>query len=307
MQDTVTKDRELFLGGSDIAAIMGISPFTSRLELLQYKAQIKENTFEGSVYTEWGNDMEGKIRDYVNTLGYDFIEDKIILDDSDVLETRVHADGVDHEQEVVLEVKTTSQIHGTVDGYKKYLVQLLYGMWAFGYDEGVLAVYERPKDLDMTFDKDRLQVFFIGMEDYEKLMKDILTEVAKFRLDYQYLCENPFTDDSELPSRSALLPVSEQIAKLENDIAWAKEITEQYDKCKKELCKAMREHNIKSWTMPNGTKVTYVPRGEDKPYTAFDEESFQKDHEDLYKEYSIEKTRKGKADYVRITPMAKKE
>lgn len=303
MQESVTEDREKYIGGSDIPAIMGISPFTSRKELLQYKAQIKERTFEGSAYTEYGNKMEGKIRDYLNE-NYDFIEDKVILDDSDVLPTRYHADGVDHEAKVVLEVKTTSQIHG-LEGYKKYLVQLLYGMWAFGYDNGVLAVYNRPKDFDTKFDPDRLQVFSIGMEDYETLMAQILNEVAKFRVDYLYMCDNPFASDAELPSRSALIPVAEKLASLEQDIAWAKEVTEKYDNCKKELCKAMREFNIKSWTMPNGTKVTYVPRGADKPYTAFDEASFQKDHEDLYKEYSIERTRKGKSDYVRITTVAK--
>lgn len=304
MQESVTQDRELYIGGSDIASIMGISPFTSRMELLQYKAGIKENTFEGSVFTEWGNEMESKIRDYVNKeYDYHFVEDKIILDDSDVLPTRYHADG--HSPGVILEVKTTSQIHEDISGYKKYLVQLLYGMWANKCDNGVLAVYERPKDLDMTFDPERLQVFSIGSEDYESLMKEILLEVAKFRVDYLYLCDNPFASDSDLPSRSALIPVAQQIATLEKDIAWAKEITERYDKCKKELCKAMREHGIKSWTMPNGTKVSYIPRGEDKTYEAFDEESFKKDHEDLFKEYSVEKTRKGKADYVRITPMAK--
>lgn len=307
MQDTVTKDREKFLGGSDIPAVMGISPFTTRYDLLCYKTEIKENDFEGSVYTEYGNEMEDKIRNYVNSLGYDFIEDKITLDDSEVLPTRYHADGCDHDQCVVLEVKTTGQIHGNLDGYKKYLVQLLYGMWSFGYDEGVLAIYERPKDLDMTFDKNRLQLYFIGMEDYELLMKEILEAVGKFRLDYMYLREKPYADDSMLPSRSALTPVADKLMTLEADIAWAKDIVSQYEELKKDLCQKMQDFNVKSWTMPNGTKITLVPKGEDKTVKKFDEKEFKKDHEDLYAEYERDRIQKGKSAYVRITPMAKRE
>lgn len=307
MQDTVTKDREKYIGGSDIPAIMGISPFTTRYDLLCYKAEVKENDFEGSVYTEYGNEMEGKIRNYVNSLGYDFIEDKITLSDSEVLPTRYHADGCDHDQCAVLEVKTTGQIHGTIVGYKKYLVQLLYGMWSFGYDEGVLAVYERPKDLDMNFDKNRLQIFFIGMEDYELLMKEILEAVGQFRVDYLYLKETPYAEDSDLPSRSALVPIAQKVLALESELAWAKDVISQYDDLKKELCEKMAEHNIKSWTMPNGTKITFVAKGEDKKVMKFDEKGFRKDHEDLYSEYLHERTQKGKSAYVRITPMGKAE
>lgn len=307
MQDTVTKDRERYLGGSDEAAIMGISPFTTRFELLQYKAGVVKNEFDGNIYTKYGNIMEGKIRDYINTLGYDFIEDKIILNDSDVLESRFHADGVDHEQGIVLEIKTTSKIHDNVDDYKYYLVQLLKGMWAFGYSEGMLAVYSRPSDMSEEFDESRLQMFRIGIEDYDGLLHDILKADNDFREDYKAMLEMPWIDESSLPSRSELMPLASEIMALESGIAEAQALVKQYDELKKELCKQMEKHGIKSWVMPNGTKVTLVPKGEDTTYMAFDTDRFKTDHKDLYEEYTIGKTRRGKSAYVRITPLAKTE
>ena len=38
--DTVRDERWRYIGGSDIPAIMGISPFKTRFQLLQEKAQI---------------------------------------------------------------------------------------------------------------------------------------------------------------------------------------------------------------------------------------------------------------------------
>lgn len=307
MQDTVTKDRNLFIGGSDIPAIMGISPFTSRFDLLKYKTGDEENEFNGNEFTEYGNVMEEKIRNFVNTLGWNFKEDKIILTDSEVLSIRYHADGTDKANKTVLEVKTTSQMRHDVNDYKVYLVQLLTGMWAFGYDNGVLAVYERPDDMSESFDKDRLQVFTIGMEDYESLMNEIHKAIADFRADYTFLMDNPWAEEAELPTRTQLMGVATQIMGLEASIATAQAVVKQYDELKKELCKQMEEHGVKSWTMPNGTKVTLVPRGKDSIVKAFDETRFKEDHADLYSEYQVDKVKKGKSAYVRVTPMAKGE
>ena len=62
----VTVDREKYIGGSDIPIIMEISPFKTRFDLLLEKAQLKENTFLGNEYTEFGNELEAKIRNYIN-------------------------------------------------------------------------------------------------------------------------------------------------------------------------------------------------------------------------------------------------
>ena len=304
MQDTVTKERNKYIGGSDIPAIMGISPFTTRFDLLKYKAGFKENDFNGNEYTEYGNEMEPIIRKYVNDIGNaSFEEDKIVLDDSNVLPIRYHADGVDKKACSVLEIKTTSRVCA-FDGYKKYLVQLLCGMKAFGYEYGILAVYARPEDMSLEFDASRLQIFEININDYDETLEDISDAIKSFREDYQYLLQNPFADEAELPSRYALIPFADKLMQLETSIKQAQEIVAQYDDMKKQLCKAMQEHGIKSWTMPNGTKATLVEKGKDKEVQVFNESKFKEEHGDLYEQYTESKTKNGRSAYIRLTPMA---
>ena len=60
MQASVKEDRNLYIGGSDVPIILGISPFKTRYELLLEKAQIEESMFEGNAYTEYGNVMEAE-------------------------------------------------------------------------------------------------------------------------------------------------------------------------------------------------------------------------------------------------------
>lgn len=323
MQSTVTQDRELYIGGSDIPAIMGISRFTKRFDLLQYKSGIKENTFKGNKYTEYGNVMESEIRDYINTeMGYNFIEDKIILRDSDVLPTRYHADGHDENENMLLEIKTTSRIAREFDAidkgvpfdeyqfdfYKGYYVQLIYGMRAYGCRYGMLAVYERPDDMSRDFDSKNIALaYVVDVNEHQDTVKEIVDAVAKFREDYKVLVNNPFAMESDLPSFSPLAPIADKLMRLESGIAEAKRITEEYDNLKKALCREMADHGIKSWTMPNGTKVTYVAKGEDKMIAVFDEKRFRKEHEKLYGEYQVDTIKRGKSAYVRVTPMAQGE
>ena len=112
----VTVDREKYIGGSDIPIIMEISPFKTRFDLLLEKAQLKENTFLGNEYTEFGNELEAKIRNYINIQKLSkkpYVEDKKIVGD-----IRCHTDGFNGE--TVLEIKTTSQIHEKLVDYKVY-------------------------------------------------------------------------------------------------------------------------------------------------------------------------------------------
>ena len=313
MQASVTEDRDRYIGGSDIAAVMGISPFTTRWDLLCYKAHIKENTFAGNAYTEYGNQMEENIRAYVNSLGYDFHEDKVILLDSDVLQTRYHADGISSDG-IVLEVKTTSKI-GTLSDYKYYLVQLLYGMWANQCEEGILAVYERPENMSLEFDKTRLQLFFIGMEDFESLMKEILEEVEKFRADFSYLMEHREIEEYMLPSNTSLRKISTakmKIGGINIPVSWLLENISEIKKAESDirdkLKSQMEEHGIKKVAFTDlGIKFTYVPATEGSTKMKFNEKKFKKENEKLYEQYLEETTSGARSASVRLTKMAKGE
>lgn len=305
MQKSVKEDREKYIGGSDIPIIMGISPFKSRFDLLLEKAELKDNDFDGNEYTEYGNTMEPKIREHINaSLGKDYKEGKHILDD-----IRIHTDG--ECQSSILEIKTTSQIHDDVDGYKVYLVQLLFYMYHTKKTSGVLAVYNRPEDFSEEFDKDRLQVFMITIDNYKDLVEEINKAVDQFRIDLEKVKENPLITEEDL------LPVdikskAELVVELENKLAEYKAMVEEYDKAKAELKTAMETQGLKKWTTPNGTQITLVLDTPDKEVEEeyYDEDKFIAENKELHEqyhnklaEYKGTKTviKKGKKGYVKIT------
>ena len=290
----VTIDRDKYIGGSDIPIIMGISPFKTRFDLLLEKAGLKEDNFVGNEYTEYGNVLEPKIRDYINkkyNLGFE--EYKKINGD-----IRVHLDGFNNAS--VLEIKTTSQIHNSIDEYKVYLVQLLFYMQEVNAVFGRLAVYERPDDFNEEFDENRLTQYTICITDYKDLLEQINKSVEQFRIDLVKVKENPLITEEELLPVN-LTELSNKVVALENQLAEMKKIEAQTKELKAQLKAAMENNNIKKWETPNGVKITLVADGEDKIVRKFNEQLFKDNNLDLWDEYSEEVVQKGKPGYVRIT------
>ena len=293
MQD-VKVNREKYIGGSDIPIIMGISHFKTRFDLLLEKAQLKENDFDGNDYTEYGNTMEPKIRQYVNVLfKRDFKEDKLIKDD-----VRCHFDGL--ENDMILEIKTTSQIYQNVNDYKVYLVQLLFYMMYADKEYGMLAVYNRPEDFDERFDSDRLQIHTVKLDDYKDLCVEIMESVEQFRQDLQRIKENPFLTEEDLIDNS-VVSLAHEVISLEEQLQSYKELVKKYDDFKARLKTAMEENNVDHWEMSTGTKVTLVPNAEDKTVKKFNEKKFKEENELLYNKYLEDKIQKGRNGYVLIT------
>lgn len=303
MNYDVTVDRDKYIGGSDIPAIMNISPFKTRYQLLCEKAGLVEDEFKGNAYTEYGNVLEPKIRDYINGLckleGVTrFTPFQTIKGD-----LRANTDGFNGEE--VLEIKTTSQIHKTVDEYKVYLVQLLFYMAVNEVERGILCVYERPADFNTDFDAARLQFFEIFAGDYKTLTAEINAEIDRFKADLERLKENPLlTEEDFQPTELVIL--SQKAVALEARMTEFKEIEKQYKAMKQKLYEAMVAANVKSWAMPNGTKITAVEGtpASVKLVEEFDVAAFKADNAELYKAYTKEvpKETAGRAGYVRITP-----
>lgn len=290
----VTIDRDKYIGGSDIPIIMGISPFKTRFDLLLEKAGLKDNEFTGNEYTEYGNVMEEKIRNYVNeNLGKRFHEGKHITGD-----IRCHTDGIDYS--TVLEIKTTSQIYENVEDYKTYLVQLLFYMFYTKKNNGILAVYNRPSNFDEDFDSKRLQIFAITIDNYRELIDSINTAVDQFRIDLEKVKSNPLITEEELLPVD-LTELSNKVVALENQLAAYKQIEKESKDLKTELKSLMEKHNVKKWITNNGTSITLVPDGADKEVSKFNETKFKDEHEDIYNEYLETKLQKGKSGYVLIT------
>lgn len=294
----VTIDREKYIGGSDIPAIMGISPFKKRFDLLLEKAQLKENDFQGNEYTEYGNVLEPKIRDYINeSEKKPFMEGKVIKDD-----LRYHSDGFNGK--CVLEIKTTSKLHDDVNEYKVYLVQLLFGMQMYEVKKGKLAVYARPEDFNEEFDASRLTIYDIDIKNYKDLLEDINVAVDQFRKDLAKLKENPFLTEEDLQPNE-VIELSNQVLALENQLSAYKQIESEYKALKEKLFNAMQDHQIKKWTTNNGVQITRVDGSEDSTVTVskFNEDKFKEEHQDLYESYieEIQQTKKGRSGYLKIT------
>lgn len=297
MQDVIT-DREKYIGGSDIPCIMGISSFKKRFDLLLEKAQLQENTFLGNEFTEYGNVMEGKIRDYLNKgKKKPYLEDCVIEGD-----LRYHSDGFDGKE--VLEIKTTSQIHDQVDQYKVYLVQLLFGIQIHHVKKGKLAVYERPQDFNEEFDESRLKVYDIDIKDWKPLVEDINVAVDQFRIDLSKLKANPFLTESDLEPKE-LIECSNAMLELNNKIRAYKQLEAQYNEFKESMYKLMDTYQIKQYDTLKGLKFARVDEVKDKTIIEkqFDLESFKNDHPDIYERYmaDVKVEKKGRKGYVKVT------
>lgn len=299
MQD-VTKDRDKYIGGSDIAAILGISKFKTRWQLLKEKAGIEYSDFTGNAYTEYGNVMEDKIRQCVSIIeNMEFVEDKVIEGDM-----RYHADGVSHYKQTVLEIKTTSTIHEDVDEYDYYLCQLLIGMEMYGYENGILAVYERPEDFSEVFDKGRMTMFKVKLSDYTMWLEYIHSEIDRFRDDWARLKENPFTTEEELQPKE-VVDIATKVINLEAQLTLFEEIEAELKEAKAELKENMEKYHVKKWETPSGIKITLVPDAEPTTKKEFNAKQFKEDNPELYDKYCDEVTKKGKAGYVKITTPGK--
>ena len=294
--DTVRDERWRYIGGSDIPAIMGISPFKTRFQLLQEKARIVEPDFKGNECTEYGNVMEPKIRDYVNeTFNRNFAPDVLM---NGVF--RFNLDGLDKECCEVLEIKTTSQIHGKLEDYKVYLVQLLPYMRMAGAVRGFLAVYQRPDDFDETFNPLLLTVHEVLIDDYSDLLEEIDTQVEIFKKDLEKLRENPFITEEELQPIE-VVEYANKVLALEQQLESMKQLEKELKSAKTELKRLMQENDVKKWITPNGTKITLIPDGEDTIVSAFNEKKFAEEKPDIYAEYLEEKLKAGRSGYVRVT------
>jgi hypothetical protein len=275
---------------------MGISPFKTRYELLLEKAEIKEIEQVENAYIDYGNALEPKIRDYINSeYKVSYKEDCLINND-----IRCNVDGIDKNISSILEIKTTSKIHDDIKEYKVYLVQLLFYMMNYKIDNGLLAIYERPQDFNEEFESERLHIYEININDYKELCEEINVAVDDFRIDLEKIKANPFLTEEDLVPQD-LSKIAHEVIALENQLKNYDIIKKQYEDLRTILHEEMTKANKKNWEMPNGTLITNVLDGEDTIKKVFDEKKFKEENQEQYEKYLIDKVTKGKKGYVKIT------
>lgn len=298
MQTSVYEERYRFIGGSDIPIIMSLSPFKTRWQLLKEKAQVEESCFQGNIYTEYGNIMEPKIRDYINeALGFQFEEGKAIGGD-----VRIHTDGEDILKRCILEVKTTSKIHEDINDYKMYLVQLLFYMCERDFENGLLAVYERPEDMSTEFDPAKLLVYSVERKDYVDLINEIYEEVDLFRRDLEKVRKNPFMTEEELLPEETRLIARRLIAIKEAEAYFKSEFMDQKDILIARLGELYAEEKRKTAEV-GGYKVTYTAAKEavTKTERKLDEELLKSTYAEIYDRCLKEVTKTTSASKARVT------
>lgn len=301
MQD-VKKDRNKYIGGSDIPIIMNLSPFKTRFQLLREKAGYEVSDFEGNAYTEYGNIMEPKIRDYVSKeYGMEFVEGKH-YEIAYPLQYRCHTDG--ENENTILEIKTTSQVHENIDDYKMYLVQLLFYMEQAEKRYGMLAVYERPDDFNEEFKRDRLNIFEIDIEDYSNEVYEILKAVQKFQYDFSIVNDNPLATEEDLIPYD-IKDLANNVLELEETLRRMKHIEDDIKRAKEMLKERMQAKGVKKFETDTGIKITLIEDKEPEiaEYSEFDTDRFANEHPKLYKQYTKKGFRftNGKKGYVKIT------
>ena len=264
MQKTVIEHRECYLGGSDIPALLGISKYKTRFQLLKEKAQIVpvEPVFVNKAI-EYGVIMEPKIREYLNIGRSEanmFKEWKFERPlEGSTLRARGHLDGYAAASRACLEIKTTNDYRGAdIRAYEDYLFQMLFYM-----DQprprlktGILAVYERPDDYNETFEPERLHVFSFELAEMRPEIKRLRAEIEKFLADLQFMICNPEKSEIELLNME-LKTASENVLAFEKTIAELKEKETEFKALKEELAGLMVQHGVKSFEA-GGYQITLI-------------------------------------------------
>lgn len=267
MQKTVTQNRADYLGGSDIPALLGISKYKTRYQLLKEKAHICEiKPVFANAAINFGNALEPKIRDYLNEgrdLTEKFLEWKfersLDIVRGTPLKARGHLDGFDASNRCCLEIKTTSETRGDdVRDYPDYLYQMLFYMDIPSpkIKSGILAVYVRPDDYNETFDETRLHIFRFELSEMKAEIKHLRAEIRRFLEDLAEIMANPEKAEADLIG-GELAATSSKIIAFEQAIAELKEKESQLKELKEELTVQMVEHGVKSFDA-GGYQITLI-------------------------------------------------
>ncbi|MDK2844102.1 MAG: hypothetical protein PWP69_894 [Enterococcus sp.] len=278
-QDTnVTENRQLYVGGSDVPVILGLSKYKTQFQLAQEKVGIVEPDHSTNPYIQYGNKLEPVIREYINTMNSLHFHPDTFIDKENMLRSNV--DGIDDENKILLEIKT----HGSNPTEKVYEAQMQLYFHQTGCEFGWLAMYHRPKDFDLEFDRERLVVKEVERDD--AAIEKILDSIETFWIRVEYLKEKPDMTESEYYS------IGNDVDKLVNRVekfelqmmqfkAQTKLLEDQQKEYRDRLYQKMEENDIKKIDTGN-IVITRVLPTERK---SVDSKRLKEEQPDIYEEY----------------------
>ncbi|MER2058005.1 MAG: YqaJ viral recombinase family protein [Niallia sp.] len=297
----VTENRRVFVGGSDVPIILGLSKYKKAFELAKEKVGLAPMVFDGNEYTTYGQVLEPQIRDYINAINETkFVPDTAINKEKGL---RGNCDGADYEEQLLLEIKT----HGKKPTKEIYEVQIQLYLYMFELPAAWLALYNRPDNFDAEFEAERLKIEVIHYN--EEKIDEILAHIELFWKRCEALKANPGLTEAEFYSIGAekdneIAVVANQVARLENEIAQYKKLEAEYKAKKQKMYELMIEHGVKSFETEGLTITAVLPSTSTKD--AIDINAFKEAHPRIAKKFIEEKVSK-KAGYVMIKQKNVKE
>lgn len=282
----VTEKRTQYVGGSDVPAILGLSKYKTQYELAQEKAGIVQPEFISNPYIQFGNKMEPQIREYINTVNsLNFITETFIDKENMI---RSNVDGIDLENKILLEIKT----HGANPTEKVYEAQMQLYFHQTGCSYGWLAMYHRPSDFDLEFDRERLVIKEIERD--TGYIEKILDAIETFWIRVEYLKEKPDMTESEYYSIGN--DVDKLVARVERfELEMlefekkTKVLKEQQKEYREQLYQKMEENDIKKIDTGDIVITRVLPTTR----LSVDSTRLKKEKPDIYEQYLKESTIKG--------------
>lgn len=252
----VTEKRTQYVGGSDVPVILGLSKYKTQFELAKEKAGIIQPEKSSNPYIQYGNKMEPLIREYINTLNSLNFHPDTFIDKENMIRSNV--DGIDLDNHILLEIKT----HGTNPTEKVYEAQMQLYFHQTGCDYGWLAMYHRPKDFDLEFDRENLVIKEIERD--QIYIEKILDSIETFWIRVEYLKENP--DMTEQEYYSIGNDIDKLVARVERfELQMlefeekAKLIKAQQKDFREQLYQKMEENDIKKFETNNLVITRILP------------------------------------------------
>lgn len=283
--DSVLKDREIYVGGSDISAWFGLNSFMNRREFLQEKILGLRDQSGGTVDTNYGDTAEPFIRQLASTHYKTEFAPQVFHKELLGVEFRGNADGESDDNLVLLEIKTSSDTKLK----PHYLVQALSYAWMTDkkHELIVIAVHKRPEDAlfneknlkkttkfhEFTYDELKKEVEELIGTDFEQAIRKMAATIQTGRA------------EAKQSSNPATLDVMAYVGtETEYQIYLNYERVKRY---KKELEQELTELEEKIINCEAGEYFKITP-AQTKATKRFSSAEFRKAHPDLYQEFTLD-------------------
>lgn len=286
----VTEKRNVYVGGSDVPVILGLSKYKTQFEMAKEKIGLVKRDYSSNPYTRFGDILEPHIRDYINTINdTNFIVTTYIDEERSI---RSNVDGIDLNDNILLEIKT----HGKNPTKEVYKAQMQTYMVQTGCEIGWLAMYERPENFDTDFDAERLIIEEVPAD--KEYQNKILDSIETFWVRCEFLKENPEMTEQEFMTIGTDMDLAlAKLNKLTPELLKYKELMKHLESQEKELkdmlYEKMTENDIKKIETPFFVVNRILPTKSKR----FDSKRFKVDNSDLYQQYEVESERKG---YIKL-------